>query len=457
MPRGARIDAAIPINCIAIGALASLGGIAYCFPSLFSSGRIWAEEGTLFLHSILQVIHGSDKGSLIYLHNGHWDLWTNIAAFFAAAIPSRAPFIFTWLSAIPHVIVAVIMGSYALSQIETKRHRELAALIIGAIALVVNGFVGGPETFFNTTNTQWILCVYVFFRLHCLDIRTGANLNSSVRKFISPIQWLDGVVMLSSFAGSILFPIQLTFKLVSTHRGYKRVNILQCFMVSIRERLGLSIGFMIQFATTALLASKSASGRGLDIVNATMGFMIQGLAGMFIPSSGPLQALSDAVSGDSMLYEYYLISLCSFLVIVILVCLRGNTSSIASMIVLTFIFCQLALNDKLAPAMRYLAPQRIVIVWLLLTQVFSRSLSSICGSATGALSMAMAITISLTSASYYSKNALIWFGMQPGGCQSASVNATKKFFGAPRVNTMEALPICPEGWYIDLSDMRQLR
>lgn len=135
----------------ALGCLIGLIGVLV-FGDLFHAGRIWAEEGRLFLSALIQ--HSEDASHpWLYLHSGHWDLWTTIIAALAYQNPSSSPLIFSWGSIPPYLITAWSMLKFQHAFRQQKETHWLLATLSGLLAILILAFAG-DQKFYSTPQTR---------------------------------------------------------------------------------------------------------------------------------------------------------------------------------------------------------------------------------------------------------------------------------------------------------------
>ena len=273
----------------ALGIAVAASLIILGFDELFSKGRIWAEEGTLFMNHWLQS--NQHEGLIIrpYIHNGHWDLWTNIAAAFASRVPKNSPLVFTWMGFFPHLLTAFCMSRFTIREANASNNKKLISTI-GFFALFCTIFAGGPEVTITTTNTQWILCSYIFFATYINFDQKDPGNNSGLLHII-----LDIIIAMSSFAGSILFTTQIIIISILENKGRSYKSTLRQLIQNAKLSIGFTIGTAVQVITTFLYRTESSNGRNLEPINALKGFFVQGVAGLIIPSNGPLEAFAEGV------------------------------------------------------------------------------------------------------------------------------------------------------------------
>ena len=453
-----------------IGATVALWGVLLRFPDLFLGGRIWAEEGTSFLGHILQQKAMGHPIPWLYLHHGHWDVWTTLTALVAAQEPRQASRIFTWFSLIPHAIACLAMLRYSLLRLAPQRPSSGVSLGLGSAAMLVSLLAGGPEVFATTTNSQWILSIYVFFTLLTSlqkDARPFAPQAKTCR-----LSWglagLDLLVMLSSFAAVVLLPIQIgvmTWRAPGSNTsGWQRNSGTRAAIDLCRRRPGLAMGFLIQIISTLLLVSSSAQDRSLMVPEATRGFLVQGLFGLWIPWRGALGAMASSLqaSGDVspawMLIGWLIAaSVIAACLLAMWMALREDWRPALVLLVMTFVLTNLALGDKSlltnpGDGMRYFAPERIGMAWLLVTRVMLScqgrlNLSRLDRS--GLYALALSLLIGSSSITTFMDADLKAMGLAPGGC----VTTTRQVLARSKGSWTSAeapIPICPQGWVIPI-------
>jgi hypothetical protein len=440
--------------------------VVLCFPDLFWNGRIWAEEGAAFLAHILQQRTTEHPDSWIYLHHGHWELWTLLTALLAAQAPHQAGRIFTWFSLIPQVIACMAMLRYSLVRLADHPPDRGMALLLGFTAMLVSLLAGGPEVFANTTNSHWFFCVYLFFSILTSE-RLGTRQptpksNPVLRR--GALAALDVLAMLSSFSAVVLLPIQIIVMTLVHHRFRQSAWPLNRTRLAVARlscsRPGLTAGFLIQIVTTILLHSSSADERSLMLPEATRGFLLQGLFGLWIPWRGALHSLAwflqmatHHISPASLIGWLIVASVVCGCLLAMGVALRDDWGPALVLLVMTFAFANLALGDKSplinpGSGMRYFATERIGMAWLLVTQVAI----SCRGQLTlrrldrpGLYALALCLLIGSSSITHFRAAEQISMGLAAGGCQTATQQTLARLKGG--WSSAEApIPICPQGW-----------
>jgi hypothetical protein len=432
---------------IALGIALTTLIVIFGFPDLFRNGRIFAEEGTHFWSYFL---NSGSPGSIsfpLYIHNGHFDLWTNIAAYLASKNPNNAANLFTWLALIPHMLTAFSMSNFALVQLGNPRKVEYFAAILATLALALNLLLGGIEVFVTTTNTQWVLCAYIFFTVCTQIIRQQTSKPSFLKNAL--LFCVNLAVMLSSFAGAILYPIQLACFAAAKIRRHNYTSFPSIFFQYLRENQGFTFGSLVQFISTVLFSKGSVAGRELDIIDASKGFFVQGLAGLLLPPGGPLEAMADLVKPNhSFFLISYIIPFSLLCITLLLFATHKKVPHLLTLFVTTFVFCQLALGDKsiLISAgwgIRYFAPMRICICWILVSDVAAGLRNHVISLRTLS-AVALAGVITGTMALHFkNRDQLVYFGLLPGKCQTE----TKRYFESIKINSTffnseQLIPIC---------------
>jgi hypothetical protein len=434
----------------ALGCLTALIGVLVLFSDLFQSGRIWAEEGRLFLSALIR--HGQNASQpWLYLHSGHWDLWTTMIAALAYHNPASAPLIFSWGSIPPYLITAWSMLEFQQSFRKQAQPTWSLAVVEGLLSILILTFAGGPEILFNTTNTQWILCVYVSMRMstYCLSDQKSAPKMGHIA--------LDALAVVSSFASAVLVPIQLVMLLL-----IRQLHQIQRWN-DLSKWTGLICGFAIQALTTVLNPAATGSNREPEPLMALQGFMVQGLSGLLLPETQLRHILAWPSAAQVWLGVSAIAAVTCLVIELMIRChqSRGNQlhaitirSMVYSIMIAAFVYCQGSIGAKsslLIPGvgLRYFAPERIVLAWLFFT-IASR-LSGYVNEPQERLSKllgwVLCLMIVVSGSGYFNKAQLSYLGIKNSACSMAM----KKSFNAignqwPRG---KELAICPEGWSID--------
>ena len=336
--------------------------------------------------------------------------------------------------------------------------------------MLVSLLAGGPEVFATTTNSQWILSIYVFFTL-LTTLQQDARLFPPKTKPYR-LSWglagLDLLVMLSSFAAVVLLPIQIGVMTWmppgSTTSGWRRNSGTQAAIDLCRRRPGLTVGFLIQIISTLLLYSSSTQNRSLMLPEATRGFLVQGLFGLWIPWRRALGAMASSLQASSdvspawMLFNWLIAAsvICACL-LAMWTALREDWRPALVLLVMTFVLTNLALGDKSlltnpGSGMRYFAPERIGMAWLLVTQVMLSwqgrlNLSRLDRS--GLYALALSLLIGSSSITTFMDADLKAMGLAPGGCVTTTRQVLAR--SKDRWTSAEApIPICPQGWVIPI-------
>jgi len=434
---------------VSIGITTAAVLVVLIFSDLFTTGRIWAEEGATFMAHMLRYEHLRSISQIIYLHNGHWDLWTNLTAFLARSSLANSGLIFTWMAIFPHILTAACMSRFALSMLNQKiRYYNYICFFIGISALLVDTYVGGVEVFMTTTNTQWILSVFIFFSV-CLN--TSAEQSDRKLSGAISILVLDVLVMLSSYAGTILFPIQIIcFAILGSTVG-SVTSMESRLIMDLRKNFGFLLGFLIQAATTLLFSGDSANGRSLDVLDASKAFFVQGVAGLIIPPQGALEGLASTVKSNDVFFFAFGTMLFLFMMSTLLTLTKERSSHFTALYLITFIFCQLALGDKAdlisaSYGVRYFATARICIIWLLIAELIKKSTHGQKTSIDLAL-LSLIGLIGLSSAMHFDSNTLRTFGILPGECQEKTAGILSRLHNG-KFNSEKGIPICPTGWHV---------
>ena len=423
--------------------------VVLIFSDLFTTGRIWAEEGASFMAYILRHEHVRSISQIVYLHNGHWDLWTNLAAYLARSSLANSGLIFTWMAIVPHILTATCMSRFAVSMLTRKiKYYHYLCFLIGILALLVDTFAGGVEVFITTTNTQWILSVFIFFSV-CLNISAERSERGGLGAIFRLV--VDALVILSSFAGVILFPIQIIcFAALGCSAG-NISNLVGNLILYSKKNLGFLIGFLIQAVTTLLFSGDSTNGRSLDILDAFKGFFVQGVAGLIIPPQGALEGLASTVKSNDIFFFIFGTILFIFMISTLLGLTKYRSAHFATLYLVTFIFCQLALGDKTdlisaSGGMRYFATARICIIWLLIAELIQNSTTEQ-GAPVNLALLSLIGLIGLSSAMHFDTNTLRAYGILPGECQEKTAKSLRRLNNGT-FNPEKGIPICPTGWRI---------
>lgn len=383
----------------------------------------------------------------LYLHSGHWDLWTTLVASLAFTNPNGAPLIFSWGSLPPYVLTSWSMTTYL--QTQEQPRTKWIPWIQGGLSMIVLVFAGGPEIAFNTTNTQWILCIYVAFRLaHLSELHNPR-----------PGRWgfsVDALAVLSSFAGTILLPAQF----ISI--GFFQKRKLTEWKHFLTASAGLWLGFIVQVISSILQYSATTINRGLQPWAALKGFFLQGISGIFIPVEFASRYLADGDS-NAHLATTLLVGISSLALILSLFGKTGqpgtrqqtSIASLTAILITTFLYCQLAIGNKnelLLPGigLRYFAPERILVTWLLICVAMNKgsSLTNKTGQIKQLTAGVAATLIMISGWSYFKTDSLQFFGMTKNSCGANSHRSFSRLNHRwPRSTN---LPICPNGWTITL-------
>lgn len=390
-------------------------------------------------------------GQIVYLHNGHWDLWTNLSAYLARCSLAKSGLIFTWMAIIPHILTAACMSRFASSMLNQKiRYYNHICFFIGILALLVDSYVGGVEVFMTTTNTQWILSVFIFFSvsLNICAERPESGVSRSILRFA-----IDFLAMLSSFAGAVMFPIQIIcFTIFGSLAGNANAsNLARNLIFYLRRNLGFLVGFLIQAGTTFLFSGDSTNGRRLDILVASKGFFVQGVAGLIIPPQGALEGLATTVKTNDIFFFGFGTILFIFMLTTLLGLTKHRSAHFTALYLVTFIFCQLALGDKAglisaSGSMRYFSTVRICTIWLLIAELIKKTTIEQ-GAPMNLALLSLIGLIGLSSAMHFDTNTLIAHGILPGECQEKTARSLRKLNNGT-FNPEEGIPICPVGWHV---------
>lgn len=125
-----------------------IGGILRA-PSIFLEGRLWAEEGSVFLQTFLAQ---SFMENLLFLHHGHLHFAVNLVVSAAARLPIiYAPLAITLMSFFVQGAVVYLMLSRVCCF--AKSHMVLM------VALLFLGIPSTAELWANATNLQWHLAL----------------------------------------------------------------------------------------------------------------------------------------------------------------------------------------------------------------------------------------------------------------------------------------------------------
>jgi hypothetical protein len=122
--------------------------VALRYPWLLLHGRLWAEEGTVYLRSAWS---GTVASSLFASHLGYLAIWTNMSALLAARVfpLPYAAVIMTWCAFLIQILAGYLLVQCELLKTNASRAIALAILLVGV----------GMESWLNTINSQFYLAI----------------------------------------------------------------------------------------------------------------------------------------------------------------------------------------------------------------------------------------------------------------------------------------------------------
>jgi hypothetical protein len=161
-------------------------------PWILFVGRIWSEEGTIFLqyawtHSFLDALTAP--------HAGYYNLVANLAGIVAAHVPlETAPCFTALLSLLVQTIPAAALLFASIPGLETLGRKGIALLLMLAVP-------ANPEVYLISINEHFVLCVATglvlisngggrFDRLCKLLVLLVGGLSGVVSTFLAPFFWL---------------------------------------------------------------------------------------------------------------------------------------------------------------------------------------------------------------------------------------------------------------------------
>lgn len=140
------------VAAVWIASLLSVAALVFRCRHFLGSGRIWAEDGTVFLPAMLE------HRSLLFLYNGHFEGWANLVAWLASFVElEHSARVLTWFALL--IAASVPLLGVALWRLEVIGLRALLVFVTLSAALpeVVEPLANAANLHFYAVYFTWFV------------------------------------------------------------------------------------------------------------------------------------------------------------------------------------------------------------------------------------------------------------------------------------------------------------
>jgi len=171
----------------------------YKSPFIFLNGRFVAEEGSHWFY--YSYFNGPISGLLqIYMENGYFNLWANVASVFATFVPLEvSPYVTVYFA----FLVKIYLFSFIIFQNSIFLKTNFEKFIAASIVLVSPPMIA--EVWLNTLTSQ------VYFTLIVLMIFFQSNTNNFYSKSSSLVLFISTLSSITSCIFAPFFLINIKF------------------------------------------------------------------------------------------------------------------------------------------------------------------------------------------------------------------------------------------------------